>query len=124
MKQVTVNKKDLIDKVQANHDNHRAIFEAALTVYQERLVEYLEARVDDARKGRKVNHYIDLPVPEDHTNDYDRVLEMLSMEIEDEVTIDASEFARYVMDQWVWREAFLTNSGNYAAASGLVIPNV
>lgn len=113
MKQATVKKADLIAKIQANRDNHKTVFDAAVVVYQTRLEEHLTRMLDAVRKGHKVSHQISLPVPEDHTKDYDRVLEMLSMEVEDEVMIDATEFAMYVMDDWNWREQFTRSTASY-----------
>lgn len=121
MKDITVNKTELREQVQVNRDAHRAIFEQAVKLYNERLLDALQARVERVRLGQKINLYITLPVPEDHTKDYDRILAMLDMELADTIVVTQSEFAQYVMDDWSWKESFMNNSTAYV--SGLVIPD-
>lgn len=113
MKEVKVRKSELREIVQVNRDGHRTIFEKALEVYKERMVEHLEKMIDDVHKGRKIEHFIRMPEPEDHTDDYDRVLKMIDMSVDDEMVIGSSEFAQYVMDDWNWKESFANNTGSY-----------
>ncbi len=113
MRTVRVNKREFIDTVSANRDAHRAVFEKALEGYRQRLLRELEKRVHDVRKGRQVDVQIALPEPEDHTDDYDRVLTMARMSVEDVLVLDADDFAMYVMDQWRWKRSFAAPSGYY-----------
>jgi hypothetical protein len=113
MQKVTVRREELLERLRHNRDNHRTIFEKALDGYRERLLEELEGRLEDLRKGRKIDQYIGLPEPEDHTSDYDRVITMVEMSISDEIELSSTEFAQFVMDQWSWREGFVTTASNY-----------
>lgn len=117
MKNVTVKKDELRAIIQTNRDAHRDIFEQAVKLYNRRLLEALEKRVERVRNGVKVDHYIRLPIPEDHTKDYDRILAQLDMEIADTVVIPDTEFAQYVMDDWSWKESFASNSASYLAGT-------
>lgn len=62
------------------------------------------------RAGRYINQYLGIPEPEDHTEDhtgdYDRVIMMAHMSVEDTITLSEDEFAMYVMDQWRWKQDF------------------
>ena len=71
--------------------------------------------IDRLRKGTLESHYISLPTPEDHTDDYDQILLMLEMEINETVTIDYRTFRQYVMDEWDWKASFNTTNTFYAA---------
>lgn len=86
--------------------NHRSVFEEALEGYRNRLTAELERRVRDLRKGRRIDQYIGLPEPEDHTDDYDRILTMAEMSVAGTVDLTEDEFAMYVMDQWHWKQSF------------------
>jgi hypothetical protein len=113
MRTVTVDRHELIARVRANRDAHRAVFEHALDGYRQRLIDELERRVRDLRKGRWVKQHIGLPEPEDHTDDYDRVLAMAEMSVDDTLELDESEFAMYVMDQWRWKQSFTDSTDLY-----------
>ena len=73
----------------------------------------LDARLHDACKGRRIDVSISLPQPEDYTDDYDRVLEMLNYEVNGVVEFDQHEFAQYVQDDWGWKNRFLDTSMMY-----------
>lgn len=113
MRTVTVNKEDFLTRVRENRDNHRAVFEEALEGYRKRLMLELEHRVCDVKRGRVINQYIGLPEPEDHTDDYDRILTMVEMSIDGTVDLSENEFAMYVMDQWDWKQSFTESTYRY-----------
>jgi hypothetical protein len=106
MRNVEVDRDGFIARVSENRENHRGVFEEALDGFRDQLMAELEERVHDLRRGRVIDQYIGLPVPEDHTDDYDRILTMAEMSIDDTITLTEDEFAMYVMDQWRWKDAF------------------
>lgn len=113
MNTVTVDRSEFVAVLQKNRDEHRATFEAAVSGYHRRLVHELERRVHDLRRGRSIDVAIRMPEPEDHTDDYDRVLTMARMSTEDTVRLSEDDFGRYVMDQWRWKQDFITTTGRY-----------
>lgn len=113
MRTVTVHREEFLNRLRINRDNHRAVFEDALEGYRNRLTAELERRVRDLKRGRKVDQYIGLPEPEDHTDDYDRIIAMAEMSISDRVELSQDEFAMYVMDQWRWRQSFSDSTELY-----------
>lgn len=117
MKQVTVKTADLLGKVMANRDGHRAEFEKALVGYKIRAEEELERHLNDVRNGVRAQVFIHLPLPEDHTTDYDMVIGMLAMEVNETVTIGDDDFRAYVMDDWSWKRAWNTSNASYFAAA-------
>ena len=118
MQQVTVDKTEFVERVQKNRGRHRTVFERALDGYRARMVAELERRIEDLRRGRRVDQYIGLPEPEDHTADYDRVLTMAEMSIHDTVELSQDEFAMYVMDQWRWKQDFTETTARYLGRHG------
>lgn len=113
MRTVRLDRDEFAATVQANRDHHRCIFEEALEGYRKRLMQELEHRVRDLKGGRRVDVYIRLPEPEDHTEDYDRILTMARMSVDDVIELTQDDFAMYVMDQWHWRRDFDATTGHY-----------
>ena len=109
MENVTVNKVELLEKIRANREDHRRIFEEALAGFQAKVTQELDKMVVRASRGIRESVAISIRAPEDHTRDYDRVIAMLEMSVEDEISLTQSNFAQYVMDDWDWQGRFLSN---------------
>jgi hypothetical protein len=104
---------EFVTKVQHNRDQHRSVFERALEGYRDRWTQELERRLKDVRRGCSVDQSFRLPEPEDHTDDYDRILTMARMQIDDTIELTEDEFAMYVMDQWSWKSSFTSTTSRY-----------
>ncbi|GAA3755093.1 hypothetical protein GCM10022240_05120 [Microbacterium kribbense] len=113
MQKITVRREDFVHAVEKNRNGHRAAFEEALEGYRYRLTVELERRLRDVAKGRAIDLYFNLPEPQDHTDDYDRVLAMAQMSIDDEIELTEDEFGMYVMDQWDWKRSFAETTTLY-----------
>lgn len=96
-----------------NRAAHRDIFEKAVEGYRKKAIEALEARLAQIRNGSKIDLFIRMPEPTDHTNDYDRIIRMLDMHQEEKIEIDEQMFAQYVMDDWDWKTEFVNTSAMY-----------
>ena len=113
MKSVNVKKTDLLDKIKENRAKHRAIFEKAVKGYRKAVVAELEFMLDEARKGRRIKRQIELIEPMDQTREYDRVIRMLEMSTDDIIELSQQDFAQYVMDDWAWKQQFLSTTLPY-----------
>lgn len=116
MDTVKVDRKGLLMKLEVNRDNHRALFLKAQEGYRKIVIEELDKSLRDAREGRNIRTMIALQAPQDHTDDYDNVIEMLKMSVDTTVEIAAHDFQCYVMDKWQW--AATANFLNSTYASG------
>ena len=103
----------LIAALQTNRDTHRETFLKAQESYRTAVIEELEKALEDARAKRPIRRAITLPQPEDHTADYDNALTMLDMCVDKEILVTAHEFQCYVMDNWGWKQAWLSNTASY-----------
>ena len=105
------------DKVQAiiltNRDAHRAVFDEAMDGYEARSIELLQQHIDRIKRGKRERIVVSLPVPEDHTDDYDRVLSILEHDTREEVELDARLFDQYVRDNWSWKGEFTATTSMY-----------
>jgi hypothetical protein len=69
----------------------------------------------DAKAGLPIRRSVTLTEPSNHVKDYDRVITMLEMSVDDTVTLDAQDFDRYVMDNWDGSRFALVTNTAYAA---------
>jgi len=117
MKELTVPKDDLLIRLKQNRDDHRAIFEEALTGYQAESEAELQQQLELLRAGKRRDIRIIKVVPRDHTSDYNRAVAMIEMALGDTITLSERDFAQYVMDDWGWQGEFLSNSYGSGTAS-------
>jgi hypothetical protein len=117
MRDITVEKHELVAKVKENREAHRAIFLEAVEGYRAEAVRQLEAHIERIKDGHLPEVRVVLPAPSDHTADYDRVLAMLDWETAATIKIAEEDFAAYVMDDWHWKRQFLTTNSAYSAGA-------
>ena len=115
MKSVHVNKAELLARIEANRREHRGLFLKALVGWQKEAIRVLNEAYEKALINKLDNVQVYLPRPDDHTDEYDRAIEMLKMETSDIVEITADDFAHFVQDDWDWKDRFLATSSVYAA---------
>jgi hypothetical protein len=118
MKQVRVNKQQLLAILRDNREEHRGVFLKAQVAFREVAIKALDAQLTAARKGKpfQFTQFIGLRAPEDHTADYDRSIQMLQMSVDDIIVIDDREFQNYVQDVWQWSQEWASNSLRYVSA--------
>jgi hypothetical protein len=120
MNSVTVRRDELTKKIQTNRDAHRELFLRAQQGYRKLVIEELDRMLADAKAGRQISRSINLAEPVDHTADYDRILAMLKMSVDDTITLSAQEFNQYVLDNWEWSK--LASYTNQSYAVGTPVP--
>ena len=113
MDSVKVSKLELERIVQINRDKHGAEYAEAFSGYRMACISALEANLEAFRAGKAERIFINEHPPEDHTKDYERVLRMLAMSTEAEVTLSAESFEHYVLDDWQWRRVWSATNAKY-----------
>jgi hypothetical protein len=117
MQNITVDKAELIAKIQQNREEHKALYEEAVVVYRQRAIEEIEKVLAEAKRGDKIRHAFALPVPEEHTEDFDRALEMLEWEQGNSIVLAEYEFAQLVQNEWGWARNFAANTTSYTTGA-------
>lgn len=125
MKEVKCKKSELVEKLRANRDIHIKEYREACAGYREQalakvdeIMDSLKRQISALREGEAVplaNIFFSLPAPQSHAAEYDQVLAMLHMSVDDEVTLSHGDFAKYVMDDWDWKEAWEGTKVSYSA---------
>lgn len=112
--EVTVKRVNLLEKLRANREQHRKIFEEALEGYKVKVIEVLEQRLEEAKAGKRYNACINLTQPVDQTREYDRAIAMFDMSVDDEVTLSERQFQCLVLDDWDWKRNFIFSNAAYS----------
>lgn len=117
MDTITVNKNDLLHTLRENRDAHRDTFLTAQDAYRTAVIAELDRMLHEAKAGMPIKRAITLPVPEDHTEDFDTAIQMLEWDTGDVVELTHREFQQYVQNKWGWLASFAANTQSYLAQS-------
>lgn len=120
MKSVKVDKLVLLDALETSLEDHRRDFVLAYEAFHKKAVENAEARLNSIKAGRKVTQevlWINMDIPTDHSEDYERTIEMLSWEIDDAVILTEVEFRQFVQNKWAWSDQFATSNIMYTGSA-------
>jgi hypothetical protein len=115
MHSVKVERIALLQAIKGNRDAHRTMFLKAQEGYRAMMIEELDRMLQEAKDGKQIRRAVSLVEPQDHTEDYDRVITMLEMSVDKEIEIDASSFDQYVRDRWSWKQFADSTNALYAA---------
>lgn len=123
MRKVKVNKDELLVALKENREKHIREYQESVDGYKDMAIEEinramnrLKQRVEELRAGEVMRLHavgFDLEVPKNHQKDYDQVIKMVEMSVENELELSSDEFACYVMDDWEWKPDFERTSMSY-----------
>src|SRR6266508_2777285 len=99
----------VLARLQSNRAKHRSIFEQAIERFRAEAVQRLGERIDQIKAGTSTNTYVSMPVPEDHTDDYDRAIRMLELHTSDTIVMKESTYRQFYEDDWDWKERWVGN---------------
>ena len=114
MESIKVSKADLLAVLTSNREKHKAVFLEAQESYRKLAIEELDKALAEARSGRKILRFLTLVEPQDQSKDYDRVIRMMDMSVDDHINLSEREFQQYVMDEWQWKAAFTAANIGYS----------
>jgi hypothetical protein len=117
MQRIKVEKAKLLGILKKNRKAHHDIFIEAQKGFRKVVIDELEKRLGLARDGKRIDQYLRLPEPVDHTRDYDRVISMLEMDLNETVDLSETDYSQYVMDDWDWKRQFLGTNRAYSVTA-------
>ena len=115
MDSIRVDKDQLIKTLKKNRKKHRELFLQAQDVYRVRMIEELDRALNEAKNGGLIQRAFVLPVPEDHTEEFDTVIQMLQWDKAKTVRLGQHEFRTYVENEWGWQQSFHANTEAYTS---------
>ena len=113
MNQVKVSKTKLLIKVTENRETHISEFNESYAAWVQSCKEFHLRQVESLQFHNKEVDISKPPRPHSYAADYDRVIAMLNMSIDGEITLTSKEFEQYVMDSWSWSESFKSLTSSY-----------
>jgi len=122
MKKVRVNKKDLLEILCENRKKHKEQYKVSIKAFRVKAADLLNKELQKIIAGKKFETYFDLQKPVSHEKDYDLVIKMVEMSVDDILELEQNEFNQLVNDEWTWKSSFrseiYSNSG-YSGSSGI-----
>lgn len=97
-REITINKKQLIDKIAENREIHINEYKDAVIAYRKEATKQLKKLAKDIKNG-EIGIRLELVAPVDRSSEYDKVIEMFNWEVSDTVTLEQREFNEYVHDE-------------------------
>jgi len=104
----------LLDTLKANRETHQADFQEAREGYVETAKRRLAAELDKMKNGKTTSLHVHLQAPEDHTADYDLVIEMLERSIDHEIVLTSEQYQMLVKDEWSWSDQWILANSVYS----------
>lgn len=118
---VNVKRVDLLEKLKINRDKHATDYVLAYEGYKIEVEKLLEAEIAkvvngtfDYSKGLELNE----DPPTNYTSEYDNVIAMMEMSVDETINLDSSSFQQYVLDNWSWKQTFSGTVAKYASNVG------
>ena len=116
MKDVKVNKEELLVVLRANRIKHVADYEQALIDYKEAVVKVAKdnlklANSGDLSKIARIRPMFAPPV--NYETSYTRAIRMLEMSVDGVIELEESLFNQLVLDEWAWKQSFATTTQLY-----------
>lgn len=112
----TVSKTSLIETLKKNKTEHTDAYQKAIIKYRDKALEWFTQNIEIVRNGGQIEHYLRIPVPEEHTEDFDRAIEGLEWHSGDEINLTESQFEQLVRNKWGWHNTFTANTSSYLAS--------
>lgn len=104
----------VLGTLQSNRDKHHNAFLDACDGYKERFIAAMTKAIEQLKHGDILKTSIYMTPPEDHTKDYDRVIKMLEMSVDDTVEMDEESVQQLIQDDWRWKDQWREVTNSYA----------
>ncbi len=119
MQKMKFSVKMLKEKLLENKNKHIEEFNRAKIDYRDAIQVSLESNLKKLKKNQlDISKYFSVVfhAPISHENDYQIVLDMLDLCLDEYLELDHNEFRNYIQDNWDWKQNFTTQNSLYASA--------
>lgn len=139
--QILIKKDDLLKELKLNKDAHDELFAEVKKGYYEKVKEELTQKAKKAvqyakflkKAIKQVDPTTDKAIvfnsnaefyglmslsttfPENHEADYIRAIRMVELSAQEHFTLSQVDFERYVLNNWSWKDSFLSSAFQYAS---------
>lgn len=116
MRDVKINKTELLDIVRANKEKHIKEFAEAVEDFKKAAVNIAETNLKLAQTGDtdQIAKFKALPSkPVSYEDSYTRAIRMLELSVDSVIEIEEHIFNQLVLDEWQWKQNFAVTSALY-----------
>lgn len=120
---VNVKRIELIEALKKNLEIHRKEYQEALIDFKTRLVEDLEAgakHVAQANAEELAKFSVRINFPQNHEKDFEEVIEMLEMSVDEHINLDSESFKAYIKNEWSWTGVFKNMTESYKVSGAML----
>lgn len=114
---IKVNKKDLLESLHRNRDKHATDYAKAKKGFVKLLEKELRNKLHDLQEGKKVELSFENEKPKSYLKDYDDVIGMLELSVDNELTLNHQQYKQYVQNEWDWTRNWSTSNVAYLSAA-------
>lgn len=118
MEKLKVKTADLVKVLKENRQKHVLEYKEAVRQYRLRAAEALTRELDKCTSGKKFETNLNMGRPASHEKDYDLIIRMLQMSVEEITVLDHHEFNQFVLDEWSWKPGFQSSSYGASGSYG------
>lgn len=115
---VNVNRVALILALKQGKTQHKAQLLEATTDYRSAAVAFLEEAKERTDRGDFSDIHFKLSEPVSKVSQYDDVIAMLEVSVDDTIQLDSEAYRAYYKNEWPWTNSFLESVGAYKAFLG------
>ena len=110
---VNVTRLELLTALRANLAQHLTEYEQAILDYKTKVVEELSAALARANADDFAKVNVSVQKPSCHKRDFEEVIEMLEMSVDEVIELDKEAFRAYIKGEWPWKESFTQLMASY-----------
>lgn len=110
MNTIIVQRSKLIEIIEKNKISHQEKYNEAEKLYFEKKKSLLEKCLLAMENGKdpSLTELLNLTKPVSQVNEYEKIIRMLKLHIEENIDLDLHDYEKYVEDNWSWKAHFET----------------
>ena len=91
-----------------------SIVNEARAGYIEKAKKALLEKLEELKAGKPIHLSTGMIPPPEYLSAYDTAIQMLEWTSDPVITLTATEFRQFVMDEWDWLDTFLSSNSSYS----------
>lgn len=122
---VNVKRSELLEVLKKNREQHKLDYKEAVEGYRGAKIKALEdalEKVKTEEKPEKISLNVSLNRPVNYINEYNQVIDMLEMSVDEFIKLDTDSFQAYIKDNWSWKRSFMSSNATYMASGKFLNP--
>lgn len=114
---VNVNRKTLLVALNNNKGKHESDYKSAKKGFIKLLEEELERKLESLRRGDEVKLDFENHKPESHVKEYEDIIGMLELSVDDNVELTYAQYKQFYNDEWDWKRHWSASNAAYISAA-------